>query len=282
MGQRSQTYIRLENIGKVWAKRTQLDKPKAAKWRNNLPEYVRLQELYDKWKLMYGDEDTIILALHHQWLYGRSFVLTASRLLHLVKSCYGARRSENNILSKDFWKNGTPYDEKKFIDFENPNTVISWIEGYLSNMFDPQLDQYARTGIEWFTNLNEEHDPTDTWSYYDSFTHGDNNDGVLIVDATTQKYCFVEINSSEDKQELFPYLKPVPAENYLKQYYGEEVIGEIDVDTAVKNANINALFNERFKEYSVLSVEELIAIFPGMKTELNKINNPKKKKKEKV
>lgn len=83
MGQRSQIYLKMENVGQVWAERIELNNPEV--WKDKLPEYLEAQENYDKWKLMFGEGDTIIVAFHHQWLYGRSFPIVASMLLYASK-----------------------------------------------------------------------------------------------------------------------------------------------------------------------------------------------------
>ncbi len=182
MGQRSQIYIKLPNFGKVWAKQMKLESIEV--WQDNLPGFVEKQAIYDKWKQMYGENDTIILAFHHQWLYGRSFVQVASNILFYVKELNKSKYQYNNILS-------TEYEY-----LENPNDPINWIQNVMQNLFDFDLSKYARTGVERLTNLNEEHIEDKSLHYSEDFTCGDNNDGVLLMDFISKKpkYCFININ----------------------------------------------------------------------------------------
>ena len=67
MGQRSQIYIRMINLGKIWAKNLKVES--ADEWQNDISGFVKNNEIYDKWKAMYGTGNHIIVAFHHQWLY---------------------------------------------------------------------------------------------------------------------------------------------------------------------------------------------------------------------
>ena len=88
----------MPNIGKTWAKRIKIDSKK--EWREDITGYVANQEIYKKWKQMYGEENTIIVAFHHQWLYGRSFALVASQVLFAVKDFHEDTYGYNNLLHK--------------------------------------------------------------------------------------------------------------------------------------------------------------------------------------
>lgn len=274
MGQRSQIYIKLNNIGKSWAKELKIDN--ATEWKDKLPEYVQHQETYQKWKQMYGEKDTIVVAFHHQWLYGRSFVLIAANILFAVKSLNKSYTTENVL-------------HPEYRQLTNPNEPIQWIQNFMSNFFDFELSKYTRTGVERFHLLNEEHLDEDMQNVYiDNFTSGDNNDGVLLMDFTskTPKYCFVNIHGDSTVDKL-PYLRPVGAKEYIQTYFQETIEGLKDDEenvehTAVdlvkfekeakQNIRVNKKFLKRIKGFQTLSVEEIIDMFPLMKGELKEHN----------
>lgn len=259
----------MQNIGKAWAERLEINDPNSKRWRDDLAGHIKVQEIYERWKLMYGEEDTMIVAFHHQWLYGRSFVATAIKLTLLGK-IYFSKRDRDNIFLSEYWKEGYSFEEKGHINLEDPHSLINWLDTYLANMFDHELSQYSQGGITHFTLLNAEHEVQYPWRYYDSFLHGDNNDGVLFVDFTNlvekkPKYCFMNINSHKSK--VFPEMEPVGAANYLEEYYPAK--------EKEHNKDINALFEKRLEGYSVLSVEEVIQMFPETKSKFKKTKKKK-------
>lgn len=267
MGQRSQIYIRIPNIGKMWADKLEVESADA--WSDDIAGFVKNNEVYDKWKKMYGTNENIIIAFHHQWLYGRSFVMVASNLLFAIK----------NIKSSSDYSN---MFNRKF-DHSNPNYPIEWMQNYMQNFFDYELSQYTRAGIERMTLLNEEHIEDNDLVYSEDFTNGDNNDGVLLMDFTNDilKYCFININDGEN--ETFKHLCPVDANAYIKTYYSEDLktlISENDtlsikeVESLLKeNIKINKKFIKRFNSFTnVLTVDEIIIMFPKMKKVLLKHN----------
>lgn len=285
MGQRSQIYIKMENIGKAWAKKVELNNSKA--WKNKIPEYVEACEAYEKWKVLFGEGDTIIVAFHNQWLYGRTFPVVASMLLYASKVFN--KDEYKRYFSSNFWSEDR-YVETKNVNMNNPLTLIQWLESYMSNLMDQELGPYTRSGFERFIFLNEEHEaPNVAYRYDKDFTIGDNNDGVLIVDMSETKYCFININSYDNQciNDNFPYMKPVSALKYIKHYYPEcfEDLAEGETETPEKlseNCEINTKFAQRFNQYEVLTAEELINMFPKLKVELEKSNtSPVEKKKAK-
>jgi len=252
----------------MWAKRNEIDSKK--KWRNNLPAFVKNQESYDKWKQMYGTKDTIIVAFHHQWLYGRSFALVASQALFAVKKLHEDTYGYNNILSD------------KCDKIQNPHAVVEWLQNFMQNMFDFELHAYSRAGVEHLCLLNEEHIEDRNLDYSEDFTIGCNNDGVLIMDFTLKnpKYCFININGDSTVNKL-KLLRPVDASTYLKAYYPEsekdcsadELQRSVEDNRKIQyndNNTINMLFVNRFEGFETLSVNDLIKMFPKLKGELIK------------
>jgi hypothetical protein len=286
MGQRSQIYLKMENVGKAWAERIELNKPKV--WKDRLPEFVEANELYEKWKIMYGEGDTIIVAFHHQWLYGRSFPIVASMLLYASKVF--KEDDSKSYFHKSLWKEGH-YTGAKDITLDDPHSLIKWLESYMSNIMDQELGPYARNGVEHYAFLSAEHEIEGRLRYDKDFTIGDNNDGVLIVDLITTKYCFIKINGGYDDdekgtiEENFPYMKPVSALKYIKSYYPECFEDLYEGDTATpeelsNNCEINTKFSKRFNQYEVLTAQELIDMFPDVKDTIEKANNPPAEKKK--
>lgn len=270
MGQRSQIYIRLENVGKAWAKRMNLDDEKA--WKNNIEKYVEYNSYYETWKTMYGEGDTIIVAFHHGWLYGRTFAKVASKILEIAKWSSTITNNSENIFCCDFWEAEWAYHNSKLIgDRDNPHKLIEWIENSISILFDFELSPYTREGNERFHLLNSEEDGI---SYSKDFTIGDNNDGVLIIDFPSNKYCFVNINESKDVK-LFPYLKPIDASMYLKIQYPESA-EDVNQDNGKKtkkelkdNKKVNAIFLKRFEGFQTLTADDLKVMFPSLKRRIN-------------
>lgn len=267
MGQRSQIYIRIPNLGKIWAEKLEVES--SSVWENDIAGFVKNNEIYDRWKAMYGTDKNIIVAFHHQWLYGRSFSMVASNLLFAIKNITSANDYSNMF-------------HKKF-DLSNPNFPIEWMQNYMQNFFDYELSEYTRVGIERMTLLNEEHINFQDLTYSEDFTNGDNNDGVLLMDFTNDilKYCFININDGDN--ETFKHLCPVNAHTYIKTYYSEDLktlISENDslsikeVEKKLKeNISINKKFIKRFKSFNnILTVDEIINMFPKMKQVLLKHN----------
>ena len=226
---------------------------------------------------MYGEENTIIVAFHHQWLYGRSFALVASQVLFAVKDFHEDTYGYNNLL------------HKKCDSIKNPNDVIEWFKNYMQNMFDFELGKYCRIGIDHLSLLNEEHIDENELIYSSSFDKGDNNDGVLIMDFTLKnpKYCFVNIGGDSTVEKL-KRMTPVDASTYLKAYYPESKndCSKDELKSAKEdkkpiefeqNISINKKFLERFKGFKTLTVEELGDIFPQNREEMKnaRIENSK-------
>lgn len=275
MGQRSQIYIKVKNFGKDWAAKCELDNKE--KWRDNLEQYVEHKTIYEKWKAMYGEGDTVIVAFHHQWLYGRAFLQVASHIMFAVKSIIKYKHC-------DFIHHA--YTECN--DFENPNEIVEWMRNIMRNMFDAELSKYSRAAVERLWLLNEEHVDDKNLAYCEDFTIGDNNDGVLLMDFTEEnpKYCFININDANVSERVLPYMKPIDAREYVLSYYAEDLdvlvknqdkpqdakeIAEL-VKKQKQNITVNKKFIKRFKGYNLLTVEQIIEMFPKLENELINCN----------
>lgn len=278
MGQRSQLYFRIPNIGKAYFDSVGIDNPNSDRYRDDVSKYVIEKERHDKWKELFGDEKNIIVGFHHQWLYGKSFVLVASMILNMLKVLNEKDNDwNNNPFKAESWELGSQ-NLPRTIDKSNPMEGVKYLQDFISNLFDFELGKYARAGIEGYSLLNGE----DEGELITRFDFGDNNDGVLIVDLITSKYCFVNIGGDSTVEKL-KRMTPVDASAYLKAYYpeNENDCSEEELQYAkennkpekyVENLKINKKFMKRIKGFKTLSVEELIEIFPIMEGELNEAN----------
>lgn len=287
MGQRSQQYIILPNIGKAWAKRIKLNSPEHKDWADKLPEFIAASERYERWKNLFGEKDTITVGFHHQWLYNRSHAFIASRLLFAAKVFKD--KKNHNPFSFENWEDDNYIDG---FDSNNPFSVIEWLKNFMCNAFfdDSKLGDYTRHGIERFSLMNENDVENNYTNTGEDFTIGDNNDGVLIVDFLKIGYCFVNIHGDSTVEKL-PYLIPVDVKSYVRAYSPENIsmMGEDDIDYEIKNngktladiekhckqnLKINKLFFNKFKkEYKLLTTEDLIESFPALEDELIKAEN---------
>lgn len=271
MGQRSQLYIRMNNIGKCYFDSIEIDNPNSERWRDNVHGYVTEKERHEKWIKLFGNENTIIVGFHHQWLYGKSFVLVASMILNMNKVLMGKSEYEVNPFGFSNWSN---VNHSLPRNVYSPIDAINYLQAFISNLFDFELIKYSQEGIQRYSLLNgEDYENGDLITRFDN---GDNNDGVLIVDMLENKYCFVDVNGNEEGK--FKHLNPVDAHTYLKTYYAEteEDCSEEDITEKKPkfkgHIRINKKFIKRFKGFKTLSVQELINIFPVMDEEISEAN----------
>jgi len=237
MAQRFQGFISMANPTKNIAKKLK----NKNLFLDNMKEYVDLKNEVKAFAGMYGEKANIIVAFHHQWLYGRSALLSALTILEVNKGLDESR----NFFSKNYSSYGC---DDSINDFKAP---IKHLFNFLKYKTDG-LSKHTRISIENYTNLNEDEGGID---FTKDFTIGDNNDGIYIVDTKTNKYCFMNIDDTND----LPKMKPLTASEYVKSYYPE---------TVEKNKEINAEFIERFKEFKVLTMDEVIQLFPEMESRL--------------
>jgi hypothetical protein len=207
-------------------------------------------------------------------MYGRSFVQVASMLLNMNKAISEREFSTNPYISKN-WEFGSR-DLPRTCEYNNPLDGIIFLQNFISNFFDFELSKYTRFGIEGFSLLNNE--DKEVPQIFTRFDGIDNNDGVLIFDFTTNKYCFINIGGDITVSKL-PELSPVDAYTYLKAYYPEteadcskeELEYAKEDNKPIKyeeNTKINKNFMKRMKGFVSLTTKELAEIFPEMKDEL--------------
>jgi hypothetical protein len=228
MGQRSQIYIKVLNPVKLkrnYANDT--DKKLARK--------------------MFGSGKHTILAIHHQWLYGRSVVYNIKHILNLTENM----NEYTNPFSENY----------SFDSLEQYIKEVMMLLQVQTNPLHPR-----GTGIERMIFLNSE--SIDENGKYDSkwdirlnFTYGDNNDGISIIDTIERKYCLMNISSYNPEytdvnrlQSMLPY----SADDYVECYYPNS-----------EHVRDNILCCNQLKRFPILNLKEIQKMFPKM--ELNNI-----------
>lgn len=225
-------------------------------WDNNKQKKEQLLRRIAEYKEAFGEEPTTTYVYHHQWLYGRSALLGLINVLTIAK--YG--EDHNN-----------PFKENSYFTGEESIHAVK----YTLSLFNSRLASLiGRVGIEGFRLLNF-NEP----EMREDFSRGDNNDGVLIIDAISHKYAFVNIGGDSTINQL-KRLDPVSAERYVRLYYPQNATDSA-TNCAPKdgdfenywrtNTRINRLFIKALAPFEVLSTEELIKLFPKVYLNSNKI-----------
>lgn len=214
---------------------------------NNPYKNKRNYSSNDDKKLMrkiFGSGKHTIIALHHQWLYGRSAVGVINHILNITNP--DTMNEYNN-----------PFGESYMI--ESLEKYITDIMMLLQVQTNPKFPRGV--GIERMTFLNSE--CIDDNGKYDSrwdmrldFTMGDNNDGVSIIDTIERKYCLMNIFSQEigdTSVSNLPTMIPCSAEDYVDSYYPQE-----------EHIRDNILCCLPLKHYGILTLKEVSKMFPKM------------------
>jgi hypothetical protein len=271
MGQRHQIYIRIENPlkkdvkGELWND----DDKKSA-------------ELY------YGTGKYSIIPFHHQWLYGAT---AAGMLVNIMKDVHRSK-GERHPFSPDFiqmpyYTNWNDREKKRgygLIDFIQQMITIT----------DFDVSEIAgRFGVERTHYIGDEHYDYEKevvrgrWINHQKVCdHGDNNDGVMIIDVPSKKYCFMNIfeYNEEYKEGIhsLPSLQPVSAVDYVRAYYPttKATLGEYELkgrhngdkmskdelkkhiqETLEYNREVVKGIQEIVKDFEVLSLKEVKSMF---------------------
>jgi len=235
MGQRQQIFIRIENP------------TKKEEFLENVFPYGKNEKDVRLLKAVFGEKDTTILPFHHQWLYGLTSVAMLSKILNIIKNASG----EFNPFSKDFIK--PQYDPK------GNGLIKGFIETvtHLINFQDSQkvAELTGRYGLESFyfltlDSFDEDYNrEKDMCNPAEDCSCVDNNDGIIIIDAITNKYAYVNLGFGDSTILTLPELRPITALDYVKAYYEDE-------------KEIFDLTKELTDNFDVLTIEELKEIFP--------------------
>ena len=224
MGQRHQIFIKVLNPVKL--KRnyaTDTDKKLARK--------------------MFGSGKYTMLAIHHQWLYGRSAIYNINHIFNITDNV----NEYTNPFSENY-------------SFNSLDVYIKEVMMLLQVQTNPLHPR--GTGIERMIFLNSE--SIDENGKYDSkwdmrlnFTNGDNNDGVSIIDTIERKYCLMNISSQDleytNSVYILPSMTPCSALEYVSAYYPRKVDTRGNIQTC-----------NQLKSYGILTIKEVGKMFPKM------------------
>lgn len=237
MGQRHQIFIKIHNP--VKSDRNYLSKEDKSKMRK-----------------IFGSAKYTVIALHHQWLFGRSAIENARHLLGIT-----------DIEKMNKYTN--PFHPDSLSIFNSLDDYISAIMIMVQAQTNPSHPR--GTGIERMLFLNTEcleddGSYNDRWDMRKYFDRGDNNDGITIIDSIEQKYCFMNVSTydyGEGVNSLEAY-KPLSALEYVTAYYPEPDDVEQNETVCKSLPDINASGGGTV----VLTAKEVAKIFPLMKEEL--------------
>jgi len=274
MGQRAQIFIRIENPLKKEGTKGSLNE----------------SELKET-KVYFGNKKHSIIPFHHQWLYGITAAGMLVNIMQEVERAYGI----HHPFSPDF--SNFPYKK----DYEKLNGYggIELIKGLISFQRNLEIAEYGRFGIEEMTYIGDEHYDYEKkkvnkgWSnMQEHCTHGDNNDGIMIIDVPSKSYCFMNIYDQYKRKEssnsfCLPKMIPVSAEQYTEAYYPitkknlceytlKENKGELKEVIKEHKERVD-LIKKLTKDFRVLSLKEVKKIFPKDFKELEKEEAKKKK-----
>jgi len=199
---------------------------------------------------MFGNGEFTVIALHHQWLYGRSAIVN-------VKNMFDITEQETASSSNPFSKEVYTFNIEDYI-----RKVMTLVQVQFNPLHPRGI------GIEGMTFLNSENFDVNgkydsRWDMRKNPMLGDNNDGITIIDTIEKKYClmniFDPINLEDEGYEdykgihLLPSEVPVSAIDYAKAYYPSQ--------TDIKENNEVC---DILKDYEVLTLTEIRKIFPGV------------------
>ena len=217
-----------------------------------------------KARKVFGSGKYTVIALHHQWLYGRSAPVNLLNMMLYTNQ--ETMEHYSNPFGKDFYSNGES-TLKEYAD-----SVMGMLQ------VQPNLLHPRGIGKERMHFLNID-DPI----MRKDFTMGDNNDGITIIDTIEKKYCMMNISDyGDDDNEInqsasdLQVLLPVSAKEYMQAYYPETVKGFSEyykednttqelADMAKENIHENnKIVDEVLRSLTggVLTIPELKKIFP--------------------
>lgn len=223
MGQRHQIFLKVRNPLKM--ERNYISKEEKSKSRK-----------------IFGSGKYTIIAIHHQWLYGRSAVFNIKHILNITENM----NDYNNPFSDDYLVDSLD-------SYINDVMMLLQVQ---TNPLHPR-----GTGIEKMTFLNTE--CLDENGKYGNecdirlnFTFGDNNDGISIIDTIERKYCLINIHRQdigENSSSGLPSMLPSSAEDYVHCYYPNQ-----------EEVRDNILCCNQLKKYDILTLKEVSKLFPKM------------------
>ena len=181
MGQKLQCYIKIHNPLKNKEVVESLNKSNA---------------VLSHAKAVFKNSKYSILAFHHQWLYGAT---AAAICINILRKLEGIE-NPYHILSKN--REAFPYPKYYTSDEDNVDGFIQTVQALFFQQFDVEMCNHnARYGVESTISLCMS-------SCSKDFRDGDNNDGIMIIDAVEKKYCFMNIFNGQNKRRKTPPRRP--------------------------------------------------------------------------
>lgn len=237
-----------------------------------------------KLKKMFGTNKTTVLSFHNQWLYGRSALMSALNVLEFNEGITKKDRMDENSFNTNYNSPFTAKGVQSLVSYKGFSHYMEVTKAILNLI----TEENEFRGKGWLGSwlLNEE-EP----NMREMFTHGDNNDGITIIDAIENKYCFMNIYEQEYEEDDFsvirlPSLKPCSGKEYVeaynpskkalarKSYYGEQALkkGEKEFDEFVKKTRkVNNALSKKLSKFKVLTEKELRAMFKKQYAEIDGI-----------
>ena len=202
----------------------------------------------------FGTDEYTVLAFHHSWLYGLTFAAVVNQVLSFygVKDNQYATHPRNHNI---FMDGITDFVTRRSVDWTRPFVDF---HTYLLSLYMRAWDYTRGIGFERFLFLNH-NEP----EMREQFDQGDNNDGICIIDPLNGKYAFMLIHERIDSR--LKLYTPYTAQQYVASYYSRN-----DKVNAKINRGIISKTKSEYKPYTLLTVDEIIEIFPKMAAEMNK------------
>jgi len=268
---KTQVCVRLENFGLNYFEHIQIRNNEA--WIGKLTEYLQEKEKYDRWIAKYGTGDYITVVFHSDYLPAKEMICIAHHLLKLSQICLRDDAGVNPFSSKT-WISGLN-KMPGICSAGDPESVIQFLHAYVSGFYSSPLFEYCSGKMPFIDLVNnlmyEEYNQIS--GVVSRFDEIDNNDGVLLVDLTSSKYCFVMTHHSEllghihDYQSLPLYI-PVATKEYLTAFYPETGLSLVKKGFVHNKVNIkqNKRILRTMKEFKVLTHSDLSSWFPSVKS----------------
>jgi hypothetical protein len=251
---KTQVYIKLENIGLGYFDSIQINDPE--QWRDRLPEYVVEKEKYDRWVAMYGTETFINVVFHNDYCSGKNLVNIACHLMEMATKLRSGELDINPFLRSN-WEFGSR-NLPGICVYNEPETAIAFLHAYISGSFTSRLAAHCSSGIPFFELVNRSiYDDQPGAGVIYRFDELDNNDGILLVDMVSKKYCFMMTDTFDPSNAKVEYEKfvPISALDYLLAFH--PVISD-------KDAKTTKVFKKSMIEFNILTAEDVREWFPEM------------------
>lgn len=258
MGQRHQIYIRIENPLK----------------KKELTGAVISEADKQEAELYFGKSKYSVIPFHHQWLFGTTAV---GLLVSVMKRVYEAK-GDSHPFSPDL--SYIPYRKNYSSTTLEGYGLVELIKGLIS-VTDFEVSEIGgRFGVESLTYIGDEHYNYETkkvsrkWANHQkSCDNGDNNDGIMIIDVPSKKYCFMNIYDQDKtytSANSLPKLEPVSALDYQKAYYPTKKHSDVTAEEILNNKEMVKNLKPLVEKFEVLSLTEVKKMFPKTYREFKK------------